>query len=305
MANLYGQGGRSNLRIIKETTFGTTPATPTFISMPVETYDLSLTKNRVEGADLTADRMSRIDRHGTKRVGGSIQTWLRPADLQLLVEGAFFSQFDVGTTITPGLTPITFSMEDAALDIDEYRLATGVGISSMALNMTVDERVQATFGLVGRNIVSAQTSGATAVTADSGANPFDSFSGSISIDGTASDVITNFTMTLENSLAPTFVLGDPLATSLEYGRAAVSGTITAYYKDQTLIDLFVDETEFALVFVLDDQNSGLTYTFDLPRCKANAGSPPVTDEQSRTFTLDYVALYDSSDTYNIQLTKSA
>lgn len=301
----YAQGSRSNLRVIKETTFGTTPSTPTMISLPTETFDLSLTKNRIEGMDLTADRMSRIDRHGTKRVTGSIQTWLRPDDLEVLMEGVFFNEFGAGTTISPGTAPIFFSMEDAALDIDEYRLATGVGISNMTLTLAPDERVQATFGLVGRNIVSAQTSAASAITADSGANPFDSFSGSISIDSTAVDAITNFSLTIENNLAPTFVVGNPLATSLEFGRAAVTGTMTVYYENQDIIDLFVDETEFALELVLDDQTSGLTYTFDLPRCKLNSASPPVNDEQSRTFTADFIALYSDSDSYNIQLTKSA
>ena len=69
----FAQGSRSSLAYIAETTFGTTPSTPTFANLPINSHSLDLTKDRVEGNEIQADRMSRVDRHGNKQAGGSIE----------------------------------------------------------------------------------------------------------------------------------------------------------------------------------------------------------------------------------------
>ena len=56
----FAQGSRSTLSYITETTFGTTPA-GNFQNLPFNTHSLNLTKDRVAGNEIQADRMTRVD----------------------------------------------------------------------------------------------------------------------------------------------------------------------------------------------------------------------------------------------------
>jgi len=67
----FAQGSRSTLSYIEEVTFGTTPA-GNFQNLPFNTHSLNLTRDRVAGNEIQADRMTRVDRHGNTQVGGDI-----------------------------------------------------------------------------------------------------------------------------------------------------------------------------------------------------------------------------------------
>ena len=114
----FAQGSRSSLSYIAETSFGTTPASPTFAYLPFNTHSIDLTKDRVEGNEIQSDRMTRVDRHGNKQAGGSIETDLRKADFDELFESAFFSTFSTDV-LKVGTTPKYFTMEDEAADISQ------------------------------------------------------------------------------------------------------------------------------------------------------------------------------------------
>ena len=73
----FAQGSRSSLAYIAETAFGTTPASPTFAYLPFNTHSIDLSKDRVEGNEIQSDRMTRVDRHGNKQAGGSVEVDLR------------------------------------------------------------------------------------------------------------------------------------------------------------------------------------------------------------------------------------
>jgi hypothetical protein len=75
----FAQGSRSSLSYIVESTFGTTPA-GNFTNLPFSTHSLNLTKDRVTGTDIQADRMPRVDRHGNRQVAGDIVADLRKGD---------------------------------------------------------------------------------------------------------------------------------------------------------------------------------------------------------------------------------
>ena len=301
----FAQGSRSSLSFIAESAFGTTPSTPTFANLPFNTHSLDLTKDRVEGNEIQADRMPRVDRHGNKQAGGSIEVDLRKGDFDGLFESAFLNTYSTNV-LKIGTTPKYFSFEDAANDIAQFRLFTGMAVSSLNVSIAPNQMVTGTFDLVGKTMTQAGTTASTggAPTASSTNAPFDSYSGTITDGGSGLAIVTSLDFSLTNSFAPTFVIGSDSAQQLEFGRAIVEGTMTVYYEDATLINKFLNETESALSVSVDDPTGASTYTFDFPRVKYNGAAVPVQNPASRLITIPFVSLFDTAEGTNLKLTRS-
>ena len=301
----FSQGSRSSLSFITESTFGTTPA-GNFTNLPFSTHSLNLTKDRVAGTDIQADRMARVDRHGNRQVNGDIVVDLRDGDFDAFLESAMLNTWATNV-LKVGVTPKFFSIEDYASDIDQSRVFTGMSVSTMGISLAPNQMVTTTFGMVGKDM----TMSATEKTQDaaSGAAPFDAYSGDISIGnvGGAAPVaiVTALDFTLNNSYAPTFVIGDDSAPSLEYGRAEVEGTMTAYFEDAALIDRFLNETETEIEVSVNDPSGANAYTFSFPRVKINSADVGVDGPTSRMISMSFVALYDATEETNLKITRPA
>ena len=301
----FAQGSRSSLSYITETTFGTTPA-GNFQNLPFSTHSLNLTKDRVTGNDIQADRMPRVDRHGNRQVSGDIVVDLRDTDYDDFLASAMLNAWS-SDVLTVGTTPKYFSIEDYAADIDQARLFTGCTVSSMAVSLAPNQMVTTTFGMVGKDMTISTTE--KTQDANSGAQPFDAYSGDLSIgnvgNASAVAIVTGLDFTLTNSFAPTFVIGDDSAPSLEYGQAVVEGTLTAYFEDDSLIKRFLKETESELIVSVDDPTGLNAYTFTFPKIKINSADVGVDGPTSRMISLSFVALYDETEETNLKIERPA
>ena len=301
----FSQGSRSSLSYIVESAFGTTPL-GNFTNLPFNTHSLNLTKDRVAGNDIQADRMPRVDRHGNRKVAGDVVVDLRDADYDAFLESAMLNTWATNV-LKVGTVPKFFSIEDYAADIDQARVFTGMSVNTMAVSLAPNQMVTTTFGMVGKDMAISATE--KTQDAASGAAPFDAYSGDISIGnvGGASPVaiVTGLDFTLTNSFAPTFVIGDDSAPSLEYGRAEVEGTLTAYFEDAALINRFLDETETEIEVSVDDPTGANAYTFSFPRVKINSADVGVDGPTSRMITMSFVALYDATEGTNLKITRPA
>lgn len=299
----FAQGSRSSLSYVVEATFGTTPA-GNFLNLPFSTQSLNITKDRLTGTDIQADRMARVDRHGNRQVAGDIVVDLRDGEYDAFLESAMLNTW-VTNVLKVGTTPKYMSIEDYAADIDQARLFTGCTVSTMGISLAPNQMVTTTFGMVGKNMTIGDTQ--KTQTASSGAVPFDAYSGDIAIGNVASSttsaIVTGLDFTLTNSYAPTFVIGDDSAPSLEYGRAEVEGTITVYFEDAALITRFLDEVESELEVSVDDPTGANAYTFLFPRIKINGADVGVDGPTSRMITLPFVALYDTTEGTNLKITR--
>jgi len=299
----FAQGSRSSLSYIVESTFGTTPA-GNFTNLPFSTHSLNLSKDRVAGNDIQSDRMPRVDRHGNRQVGGDIVADMRDADYDEFLEAAMLNTWSTNV-LKVGTTPKFFSIEDYAADIDQARLFTGMTVNTMGVSLAPNQMVTTTFGMVGKDM----TIGATEKSQDpaSGAAPFDAYSGDLSIGdvgaGAASAIVTGLDFTLTNGYAPTFVVGDDSAPSLEFGRAEVEGTLSAYFEDAALVNRFIEETETEIEVSVGDGSNTMTFLF--PRVKINSADVGVDGPTSRVISMSFVALYDTTEATNLKITRSA
>ena len=301
----FSQGSRSSLSFVTEVTFGTTPA-GSFTNLPFTTHSLNLTKDRVAGNDIQSDRMPRVDRHGNRQVAGDIVVDLRDGVYDTFLESAMLNTWATNV-LKVGVTPKFLSIEDYAADIDQARLFTGMTVSTMGISLAPNQMVTTTFGMVGKDM----TVSATQKTQTAAANnaPFDAYSGDIAIGNVGSSsavaIVTGLDFTLNNSFAPTFVIGDSSAPSLEYGRAEIEGTITAYFEDTALINRFLNETETELEVSVNDPTGTNAYTFLFPRIKINSADVPVDGPTSRIINMSFVALFDATEASNLVITRAA
>lgn len=304
----FSQGSRSSLYFKAQSDF-TTTATSNYATLPFKSHSLALTKDRLEGADIIADRMPRVDRHGNRNSAGSIEVDLRKGAYDDFIESVMMSTFDSSDEITVGTTMKYLSIEDAALDITQYRLFTGMAVSTASFNIAPNQMVQTTFEMVGRNMTQSGSSSAGTPTAATTNAPFDSYNGAIYEGGVGSgdliEIVTAIDFSVSNSLAPTFVVGSSITPQLEYGRAVIEGNLTVYYENATMINKFLNETESELQVSVDDPTGSNAYTFYFPRVKYNGGDVPVANPQSRTISMPFVALYDSGEGTNLRITRTS
>jgi len=299
----FAQGSRTSLSYIVESTFGTTPA-GNFTNLPFSTHSLNLTKERVQGNDLQSDRMPRVDRHGNKQAGGDIVVDLRDGDYDDFLESAMLGTFSTNV-LKVGTAPKYFSVEDYAADIDQAKLFTGCTVSSMGISLAPNQMVTTTFSMVGKGM----TLSATQKTQDaaSGAAPFDAYSGDLSIGNvgslSASAIVTAVDFTVDNAFAPTFVVGSDETPALQYGRATVEGTFSAYFEDEALVNRFLYETNSALQVSVNDPTGSNEYTFLFPYIKINSADTSVGGPESRMVECSFVALYDSTEATNLKITR--
>lgn len=298
----FAQGSRSRLAYGVESTFGT--AASTYTNVPFNTHSLNLTKDRVAGNEIQPDRMPRVDRHGNRQTAGDIVVDLRDGDYDDLIASAMLSAWS-SDVIKVGTTPKFLTFEDYASDIDQARLFTGCAVNTMAVSLAPNQMVTTTFGIVGKDMTISATE--KTVAAASGAAPFDSYSGDLAIGNvggsSAVAIVTGMDFTLTNSFAPTFVIGDDSAPSLEYGRAEVEGTLTAYFEDAALINRFLNETETEIEVSVDDPTGSNAYTFLFPKVKINSADVGVDGPTSRIISLSFVSLYDSTESSNLVITR--
>jgi len=309
----FAQGSRSRLSVAPEVSFGVLPTTPAFSTLPIRTHSLDLTKERVQGNDIIADRMQGVDRHGNRTVAGGIEVDLRRGDYDLLLESTFFNTFDTNDHMTIGTTPRYLAFEDAALDITQFRQFSGCLVNTATFNVAPNQMVQATFDIVGRNMVQASaTAGAPSV--PQGFEPFDSFNGELLEGGVGTAdgicIVSALQFSISNDVSPAHVIlcsaNADQAAQMQFGMATVEGTMTVYYENAALINKFLNETETSLSVTVDDPTGGNGYTFYMPRIKYNGASVPLANMQSRFIELPFVALRGSGGTpYSLRLTRTS
>ena len=178
-----------------------------------------------------------------------------------------------------------------------------MAVSSRSVSIAPNQMVTTTFSMVGKDMTISGT-GKTVNDATI-AQPFDSYSGDVAIgdvaSSSASAIVTSIEFSIDNAMAPTFVVGDDATPHLETGMATVEGTFTAYFEDAALINRFINETESELVVSVNDPTDGNEYTFTFPKIKVNGADVPVDGQTSRVITLPFVALYDATTETNLMI----
>ena len=299
-------GAQHSLHYIAESTYGTTPATPTWTPLPHTGTSLALTKDAIESEKLRGDRQIEDFRHGNKSIGGDVSSELEYGAFDDVLEAVMCGTWSTNV-LKAGSTRRSFTIERKFADLatPEFHRYTGVEFNSLALSIAPNAMVTATLGVIGKDLTLATAEVASSTySADVGNTPFDSFTGSITEGGSSIATVTSLDVTIENGLEPLFSVGADTTNRPSIGKSRVTGTLVTYFDSKALYEKFINETASEIVCTLTDVD-GNSLQIDIPNVKYNSGQPDVSGEGAVTVSMDFVALYSSGDASQLVITRTA
>ncbi len=301
----FASGSQHGLRYISEQDWGTTPSSPTLISLRHTSCSLVLSKDGFQSNELRSDRQISDFRHGVKRVQGDIGIELSYGEYDTLLEAALFGTWGGGgdNVLKAGTTAKFMTLERAFSDITQFGVFTGCMINSFSLSIPANNIVTGSFGIVGKDGSYSGTALDAAPTVSQTEEPYDTFTGVIQEGGSPIAIVTSLDINLENGLDTNFVIGSDAAASITDGRSNVTGTVSAYFENLTMLNKFIDETESSIEVTLGGTSK--KYDILIPRIKYTGGDNPVTGEGPIMLNMPFQALLDSTTTStNLQITRT-
>ena len=300
MAN--ATGSRHGVRYVPEVTWGTTPGTPTMVSLRNNGCSLAVQKSTLSSNEIRSDRQIVDLRHGAAQVGGTIDFEFSYGEFDALLEGALFGAW-TSDVLKGGATSKSFTIERAFLDVAQYGAFAGCMVNGFSLSVQRNAIVTGSFDILGKTATYSGTPLKASPTASQTNLPYDTFSGTMSEGGSSIAYVTGVDFSVANNLEPQFFVGaGTSASSVTVGRINVSGTLSAAFTNATLLNKFLNETESSLSLTLGNGTTK-SYTILIPRIKYTGGDNPVSGEGEVVLSMPFQALYDSVTGTNIQITR--
>jgi len=198
----------------------------------------------------------------------------------------------------------SFLLEKQFLDVDEYIYFPGTVVSTMALNTTAVEIINGTFGVQMQQGVSMTTSIADSVTDASGNEQVTASAnvGTILVDNASFAVpLRSIVLNVDNNIRLRPQVGSKYTSDFGRGRFMVSGTVEAYFEDDTLYTKLIDHTAATLSWRVTDADGNIII-FTVAEVYFNAGSPDATGPDADVMLpLSYDATVNNATGYDFTM----
>lgn len=284
-----------------EDSWGDLPSGPTVYNLRCTGFGINMTRDSFTSNELRSDRQTEDSREGMDQVSGDIPVELSYGAFDDLIASAMFNTWNSADEISIGTTQSSLRIARGFPAMNQFHEFSGCIVNSWSMSVQPNAIITSSFGFMGKSMTTYTTSGAmhhdyTAV--DKATNAaFDSFSGALYIGTKETDpgsadeiaVVTGIDFSLENNITPLQTIGNQQAVGMSEGRATISGTVTAFFADSTLIDYFLDETPVAVEFTLTDDSSN-SYRFYMPKVRFSGANLSVDGEGPVSMSLPFTAL---------------
>lgn len=294
------RGSNSQLVIDFETTFGSDPASPAGLLMPINSSSLNgvLAKNRA--ATITSNRNPIQPFAGNKSASGSI---VIPVDSKAMWYWcyAMFGTPNTTGAVSPythvfkvGDTQPSLVVEQGYTDITEYDKYNGCKISSFAMTVGGDGELTAELGVVG-----AAFSGLSATPYD--ATPttvtlarLNNFQAAVKEGGSTYSSATEVSINIDFGLdTSNYVIGGGGELGdIPEGIIGVSGTLTALFESSALLDKAINSTESSLQITITNGSSSIL-DIEIPELEYTYKSPGISGPQGIRQSLDFQGYYNN------------
>jgi hypothetical protein len=301
----FSMQSRHGLAYGIEPSFGQPPATPPLLQALRHTAcDLALDRAFIHSDEIRADRLPGPILPGRDGVRGEIGFELSFGDFDPLLAAVLFSQWD-GDSLTIGEQRTSFLFQRAFHDIGMFQQFGGCVLDGMTLSVQPESIVSGHFSVVGRHMLLTETSLSAdePPAASSAWAPFDSFRGTVHTDGVPLALAAGLDLTIRNGAEQAYVLGGGQPADITAGRTEISGELTAFFEDHSLLERFMAGTPGSLGLTLAGPGGG--YELELPQILYTGAALPVRGDRLVLVTLPFRAVADAAGGGGITITRNA
>lgn len=265
-----------------------------------------MSANQITSDELRPDRHRTSARRGAESVGGDLTAELSYGSFDDFFAAVFCNAWATNVLKT-GTTRQSFSILKRYLDIGIDTIYTGVQINTIKLACPLQEKITATFSVIGLNEQNYTVPSAATFDDASTTDFMTTLDGSLSLGGTSFLAATTLDITLTNNIAAKYSLFNTAAYDIKIGMIDVTGDFSAYIEDDSLKDAFrSDSNEVFSIVLTDAASAGNKYTLAIPKAR-------FTSVQADSFNADdlgiqqlnFTGLYDPTSTTELSLTRTA
>jgi len=280
----------------------TVDSTPALASAVGDTFTTPAGTVTIDSIDAVTQEVKFI--FYTPALGGSYENYTLSGIDTITIdthtfESTAYTDFQENATCSAGDTRQSFSILREFGDIDPdddattrpFLVYSGCEVASMNISASANALAKATFTFFGIDMsapletVPTGSSYSDAITTTA----FDTFSGSLEIDGVAKCIITDYSLTINNGHAAKYTVGCQSSGDAMVGDSVIDGSLTAYFENMDLYNKFINEESMTLKLTLSDSldNQLIFYT---PLLRILSGTQPdVSGPGSITIALSFSA----------------
>lgn len=211
--------------------------------------------------------------NGVFKVTASTTSVITVAGGTLVDETSATLTIDQGSEITNGVLLETYALQKEYTDLsNEFALYSGMGVNELNLQIARRSYITGRFGWMGIREESGASNVLGTPVSDNTSLPMqttDHIQGVLENNSVIGATELNFTA--NNNLRDRSELGQLGPGELGTGRFQVTGTFTGFYKSNTLIDKYLNNTASSLAIKTKDP-AGNWYVFDWPKVRFSTGS---------------------------------
>lgn len=251
-----------------ETTWNTTPGTPSARLIPVVSFGLRANEERETDPTLSGYRGQQRSSAGKREVSGAIAITVAPETI-----GFWLANLIGAPTTTGASAPYTHTFEvdptgagalpvGMGFEVDygagisgagRYIVYSGVRINQMTLNLPANGNITAQIDVLGANFDADNVASLDATPTDTGHNVWKAQKAEVVFDaGALSVCLESLQVTLGNDLDPDrWCVGHGgIRHDLPEGQFIASGQAVAYFDSAALMNKALNDTDAALVITL-------------------------------------------------------
>lgn len=289
------RGSQHKLVMIRETTFGTTPATPTMFEMPITNFSKKSTTSILKSDQIRphpfVDKM--LNGYFMHEIG--IDFELQAAVHDKLLEQVF------GVAIASKAAKFTDALLGMSLESQTgtgtlFDNFVGAYLNKMSITASGSDTAPvkvSTSGMARVGNLDATSTIATAVTAAANNDPY-IFADATLTMATVSTAVVAGTINFDRVVDPLMLWGSRLPREFVPGTVTATGTITIPYDDATQSALVKNFTTAALVFKFGNVGITTFRQFSFPTVKLGSIERVINTRGGLMQVINWEAFYDSS-----------
>jgi Phage tail tube protein len=206
-----------------------------------------------------------------------------------------------------GHTSNSYTVEEWYSNIAQSEVYTGCKVNTIAVTLPASGMTTVAIGLMGKDLAQTQqTQYFTTPTAQGTTGVTAGVNGIIVFNGNPVALITTATLNIARNITNATVLGSNSIADTFTGVCNVSGSMSLYFTDTTVRDVFNNETEVSLIFSVATGSGAAAdfITMTMARCKLNSFNQ-ADNAEGIIASCDFVALMPTTNSTSAEQTTFA